>query len=97
MDTKELIHVANLLVCLAIAWSCFCRLAMIDAQVLRRVAWQFILKGTAAVACAFQLQLFGTWAGLGTLIFSSALLASMVLGAGRWRHGPPADVCKGRP
>ena len=95
MDSKELIHVANTLACLGIAWACFCRLAVIDRHVLRRVAWQFILKGAAALGCAFQLQLFGTWAGAGTLLLSGSLLTAMVLGSSRWRHGAPADVRKG--
>lgn len=90
-QTEQLLAVLNLAICLGIAWACLCRLNDDVCKRLLRPRARYTLLLTGALASAGQPVLWGTWPGVGTVIFAAAVLAGLVINVTRWMGG---DSCK---
>lgn len=93
--TPTLIASLNLIVCMACAWTCICRLNRMHKRVRKSVCLQFTAVMGGAVASGFQPILFASWPGAGQLCFSIGVLIMLIIGVDRWRHGPPEDTLVG--
>lgn len=85
-----LMSVLNLIMCLAIAWSCLCRLAAmngVSTQLRFRVSYTLFL--VCSMASGLSPVMFKEHPGPGTLMLSFALLFMVGVGYGTWKDGVP--------
>ena len=85
-NAPYLLALANMLLCAAIIWSCFCRLNTDAARVRKRVRLRYVLLLTCAGAHGAQPVLFGTMPGVAGLLFSVGVFIHLLLGAEHWRN-----------
>lgn len=85
-ESHQLLAVLNLSICLAIAWACICRLNSDVCKHLLRPRARYTLMLTGSLASGLQPVLFGTWPGVGTVIFSAAVLAGLLINMVRWSN-----------
>ena len=85
-ESRQLLAVLNLSICLAIAWACICRLNSDVCKHLLRPRARYTLMLTGSLASGLQPVLFGTWPGVGTVIFSAAVLAGPLINMVRWSN-----------
>lgn len=80
----------NLVLCALIAWSCVCRIALMDALTTRR-HFRFGYAGllVAATSSGLSPLLWGETAGPGQIGMAAAILLMLGAGYGNWRHGVP--------
>lgn len=85
-QTEQLLAVLNLIICLAIGWACICRLNADVCKHLLRPRARYTLLLAGALANGLQPVLWGTWPGVGTVIFGAAVLAGLLINVVRWRN-----------
>ncbi|MBO0943369.1 hypothetical protein J1N44_17055 [Acidovorax temperans] len=85
-ESHQLLAVANLVICLAIAWACICRLNTDVCKHLLRPRARYTLLLAGALASGLQPVLFGAWPSVGTVFFSAAVLAGLLINVVRWSH-----------
>lgn len=90
--TTDLVVIANFIACNAIAWASICRLNASSKCVRRSERLKYALMMGAACASALQGPLFGEQAGRTDLVFSTVVVAYLLLGMHRWKAGPPPDT-----
>lgn len=82
----------NLGLCIAVAWSCVCRLNMLHHGVDWRPRAMFCALLTGATAHGLGPWLFHDGAGVGATILSASVLAGLLMTANRWRDGAPTGL-----
>jgi hypothetical protein len=96
-EYKNLMALANLLLCSGIGWVCICRAAMMSSPTTRkatRVAYSLVCA--AAGLSGWSPWFFGDWPGWASLAMSGAVLAYMFSGMPAWRDGLPDFARSGR-
>lgn len=83
-QTHQLLAMANLSICLGIAWACICRLNSDISRrfKLARACYTLLIAG--ALASGLQPALWGTWPTPGSVIFSGCVLAGLAINVVRW-------------
>lgn len=96
-DYKNLMALANLLLCTSIGWICICRITKMTASTTRK-ATRLSYAGIfgAAFISGWSPWLLGDWAGWADISLASALLAHLLSSIHAWRNGLP-DFAKSRP
>lgn len=85
------VSMLNLLVCGGIFFICFCRVIATDGRVLLRVRVKFCLIGGTAMWVGVS-PMWGSYAGMEILSFTSSVAVGLLAETFQWRHGPPASV-----
>lgn len=80
----QLLAMANLLICLCIAWACLCRLNshICRAFKLARARYSLLLAG--ALASGAQPLFFNSWPTVGSVVLAAAVLVFVVINVVRW-------------
>lgn len=90
MNLETFLQWASIVVAVVGIWACACRLNVMSKKttpVLVRGQFVLLLAGFASAG----LGIF--WpAGVGLLLLMLSVIGFLLLGARRWRHGPPRDV-----
>ena len=84
--------VLTLFFCVAIAWSCICRLGLGSTDVLVRVRIKYSLLLVGSLAFGGQPVLFNEWPGVAGVLFSASVFVSMLAGMHRWKGAAPEEV-----
>lgn len=96
MNFNDLYSLVNLLLCTGIAWSCICRLNSHLCRCYAAPRARYTLMLTGATACGLQPLLFGEHPGIGTLMLSLTVAASLAISAAWWpapENTPPDCDC----
>lgn len=83
-ETHQLLAMANLVICLGIAWACICRLNSDICRRYRLARARYALLLAGAMASGLQPLMFGTRSSTADVIFNSAVLVGMALNVARW-------------
>lgn len=84
--TLAAVHAA---LCLGIACACICRLTVMTRETQPQIRAQFALLVGGALSSGGAPLWWGEWPGYGAVTAAAALLAYLLLGLHRWRHGAP--------
>ena len=79
-----LLALANWSVCLAIAWVCICRLNSETCKHNLRQRSRYVILLAGCQASGLQPILFNEWPGVGSLVFSGAVLGILTLNMRYW-------------
>lgn len=85
-ESHQLLAVANLAICLAIAWACICRLNSDVCKYLLRPRARYTLLLAGSLASGLQPVLFGAWPGIGTVLFGASVLGGLLINVVRWTY-----------
>lgn len=89
-DYKNLMALANLLLCCGIGWACVCRIKVMTATTTRKAVRVAYAGLFAAVGLSgWSPWLVGDWAGWADIVVNAAVLAGMVAEMPAWRGGIP--------
>ena len=82
--TIQLLSLANFAICSGIGWACICRLntEVCRRYPLARARYTLLLAG--ATASGLEPLLFGVRPGVGSVIFSGAVLVGLAINVVRW-------------
>lgn len=83
-QTHQLLAMVNLIICAGIAWACICRLNSDISSRFKLARARYTLMLAGALACGLQPLLWGDWPTVGTVVFSAAVLAGLVINVARW-------------
>lgn len=88
--------VANLFICLGIAWACKCRLDKTSDRVYAHVIWYYACIGTGSLFGAFGHWVFPRPEGviIGMVLFSLSIAISFLLDMVEWKNGAPKGATK---
>ena len=96
MNIHDLYALANLLLCSGIAWSCICRLNSDLCRCYMPPRARYTLMLTGSTACGLSPLLFSELVGLGTVLLSMTVAASLAISALWWpapENTPPDCHC----
>ena len=85
-ESHQLLAVANLAICLVIAWACICRLNSDVCKYLLRPRARYTMLLAGSLASGLQPVLFGAWPGIGTVLFSASVLGGLLINVVRWTY-----------
>jgi len=89
-DYKNLMALANLLLCSGIGFICVCRVTVMRGQTTRKtVRAAYALVFAAAALSGWSPWFLGDWPGWADIAMSFAVLAYMASSMRAWRNGPP--------
>jgi hypothetical protein len=92
----RLLLVINFIASVSIFWMCICRLSASSRDVHPVVRGYYSIMLPGSLANGFQTILFGEYPTTGGTVLAICVMAGLVAGAARWRHGAP-DETKSRP
>lgn len=82
--------IANAALCAVIAWSCVCRIMVMDERTtLRRFRAGYALLLAASISSGASPVLWGELPGPGQISMAVAVLYVIAASYGAWRHGVP--------
>ncbi len=86
----------NLILCLAIAWSCSCRINLSSKKVKLIVRNRYTIIGTGALLGAFGRWVFPFWGGdgVGLVFFVGSVAIGFILDKIDWKYGAPKSAIK---
>ena len=82
--------VINTAICVALFWSCFCRLVRTDDSTYPSVRFGFAALGAGALASAVAPWVWGTCANWPSTTLAAGILLAQGVTARFWRLGVPA-------
>lgn len=80
----QLLAVANLLICLCIAWSCLCCLNSNICRTFKLARGRYSLLLAGAMASGAQPLLFNSWPSVGSVVLAATVLVFLVINVVRW-------------
>lgn len=87
---QAVLALLNLVLCAVIAWSCVCRITLMDARTtLAHFRAGYALLLVAATSSGLSPLLWGELPGPGQIGMALAILYVLGAGYGSWRHGVP--------
>ncbi len=86
---RQLLALLNLVLCLAIVWSCICRLNTDICRTYKKARLRYALLLAGAGTHGLQPILFGTLPGVAGVLFSTGVIAHLMLGVENWRDVLP--------
>ncbi len=104
-ELHQILTLIQMVLCTAIAWTCFCRLVLMDGSTINSILWAFWLKACTALLlagapllpvlapneCNWPAGTTPLWCYVAFLVGS---LAVQVATAAHWRGGVPLDFLK---
>lgn len=90
--TADIYSVLTFLLSSGVAWASICRLNALTERFRKSERAKYVVMLGAATALGLQGPLLQERAGVADVIVSAGMLAYMLLGMWRWKHGAPKDA-----
>ena len=93
-QTQQILALVNLAMCLAVIWSCICRLNTDVCRTYLKARFRYAALLVGAMAHGLQPVLFNSMPGYAGTLFSFGVITHLLLGVENWRDVLPHKPSK---